>query len=84
MTTKNSPERALRTQATQIAEALKDQSANPRVQSRAGPTVKAGIVMDDKTLIVEIPWATIRATSVAGLDEYVYDLMRETDRGHPA
>lgn len=86
MTTKHSPERVLRGQANTIATTLKDQAGPQyaRMRARAGPTVRAGIVMDDKTIILEIPWTMIDSTTQEALAEYIYDQMRETRRGHVA
>ena len=39
---------------------------------------KIGIVMNDKVVTIEMPWATIRITSEAGLSEYVVRQMRES------
>lgn len=35
------------------------------------------MVMDDKVLEVEMSWATIKATSEAGISEYIVRQMRE-------
>lgn len=83
MTTKNSPDRDLRAQANKIACALKDQDGPEmaRARARSGSTTRVGIVMDDKTIIVEIPWSVIRSTDTEAFAEYVFDLMKETRRG---
>jgi hypothetical protein len=33
--------------------------------------------MDDKVITIDLPWATIRATSEVGLAEYILNQMRE-------
>lgn len=40
--------------------------------------MKFGVVMDDKVITLEIAWDTIRATSEAGLAEYIMKQMRGT------
>jgi hypothetical protein len=44
--------------------------------ARAKPALKFGVVMDDKVLTIEMPWATIRTHSEAGLAEYILKHMR--------
>jgi hypothetical protein len=34
------------------------------------------VVMDDKTVTVDMPWATLRGTSEVGLAEYILKQMR--------
>jgi len=78
MTTKSSPYAALKAQADKIAKALKD-PRTPQVRAaRQKPSFKAGIVMDDKVLTLEMPWSLIDATTEPALSEYILDLMRET------
>lgn len=86
MTTKHSPLRVLKAQADKIAMVLKatERGENP-VQdvggkiaaARGKEAVKFGIVMDDKIITIEMPWATIRATSEVGMAEYILNQMRE-------
>ena len=86
MTTSNSPLRALKAQADMIAKTLKAVAAGkgPSIYDPAGKiaaamkreTFKAGIVMDDKVITVEIPWATIRTSDEAGIAEFILNHMR--------
>ena len=86
MTTSRSPLRALKAQADKIAAALKAAARGETVVS--DPTgkiaaaltreaIKFAVVMDDKILSVEMPWATIRTMSEAGIAEYILKHMRE-------
>jgi hypothetical protein len=86
MTTKHSPLRVLKGQADKIAETLKRAERGEIVEARfaqkieaarSNETFKVGIVMDDKVITIEMPWATIRSTSEVGLAEYILDQMRE-------
>jgi len=74
MTTKNSPLRMLKAQADQIAGKLK---AIERDAPAEKSSIKVGIVMDDKTITIEMSLATIRSTSTAGIAEYILNQMRE-------
>ena len=73
MTTKNSPIEKLRAQADKIAATLKNACTQPQPKE----TCKAGVVMDDKILTIEMTWKTIRETSHAALAEYVLNQMTE-------
>lgn len=86
MTTKHSPLRVLKAQADKIAQTLKAAERGEKIDvhfaekieaAREKESFKAGIVMDDKIIIIEMPWTTIRGTSEAGLAEYILDQMRE-------
>lgn len=74
MTTKNSPLSALKAQAGQIATLLK---AAERAATLPRRSFKFAVAMDDKTIVVEIPWATIRETTEPALVEYILNLMLE-------
>lgn len=87
MTTKHSPLRALKAQADKIAQTLKAAERGEKIDvrfaekidaARSKDSFKVGIVMDDKVITIEIPWATIRSTSEVGMAEYILDQMRET------
>jgi len=85
MTTSHSPLRVLKAQADKIAQTIKavERGENP-VEDRGGkiaaardkPGFKVGVVMDDKVLVVEMAWSTIRETSEVGLSEYILKHMR--------
>lgn len=86
MTTKHSPLSALKAQADKIAATLKAAERGEKIDvrfsikidaARGKESFKVGIVMDDKIITVEMPWATIRTTSEAGLSEYIVRQMRE-------
>ncbi len=86
MTTKHSPLRVLKAQADQIAAALKAAERGEKIDvrlaekiaaARANESFKVGIVMDDKIITIEMPWATIRSTSEVGIAEYILKQMRE-------
>lgn len=86
MTTSRSPRHVLKAQADKIAKTVKaiSRGENP-VEDRGGKLaaarnrdhVKFGVVMDDKVLMIELSWATIRETSEVGIAEYILKQMRE-------
>lgn len=87
MTTKNSPLRVLKAQADKIAATIKAAERGEKIDvrfaekidaARNTPSFKVGIVMDDKIITIDMPWATIRSTSEVGLSEYILKQMRET------
>lgn len=87
MTTKHSPLSALKAQADKIAATLKaaergekidGQFAEKIAAARKQDSFKVGIVMDDKVITIDMPWATIRSTGEVGLSEYILRQMRET------
>lgn len=89
MTTAHSPLRVLRAQADRCAAALKAAergetiAADPAgkiAAARARDSITFAVVMDDKVLKITLAWATVRATSQAGLSDYILDRMRETRR----
>lgn len=86
MTTKHSPLSALKKQADKIAEMLKRAERGEKIDvrfsekidaARGNDVFKVGIVMDDKIIMIDMPWATIRSASEAGLSEYIVRQMRE-------
>lgn len=88
MTTKHSPLHRLKAQADQIAAMLKAAERGEKIdvrfaakiaEARKKGSFKVGIVMDDKVITIEMPWATVRSTSEAGLSAYIVDQMRETN-----
>lgn len=85
MTTSRSPLSALKAQADKIAAMIKAAERGEKIDvrfaekieaARAKESIKFGIVMDDKIVSIDMPWATIRATSEMGLAEYVLKQMR--------
>jgi len=85
MTTKDSPPRVLKAQADKIAAALKAAERGETIDvrfaekiaaARSRESFKAGIVMDDKVITIEIPWEMVRGTSEAELSEYIVGLMK--------
>lgn len=86
MTTKHSPLSALKAQADKIAATLKAAERGEKIEiqfaekikaARTKESFKTGIIMDDKIIIIELPWATIRDTSEVGISEYILAQMRE-------
>lgn len=86
MTSKHSPLSALKAQADKIAATLKAAERGDQIDvrfaekfnaARAKESFKVGIVMDDKVITIEMPWATIRSTNEAGIAEYIVGQMRE-------
>jgi len=85
MTTSHSPLRALKAQADNIAKIVKaiSRGENP-IEDRGGKlaaarnrdSVKFVVVMDDKVITIDMPWATIRGTSEVGIAEYILKHMR--------
>lgn len=87
MTTKHSPLAALKAQADKIAATLKAAERGEKIDirfaekiaaARATPSLKVGVVMDDKIITIDIPWTTIADTPEAGLAEWILGQMRET------
>lgn len=85
MTTSLSPLRVLKAQADNIAKMLKAVERGEKVAndpagkiaaSLAKGIVKVGVAMDDKLITLEMSWATVRASSEAGMAEYILKLMR--------
>jgi hypothetical protein len=86
MTTKHSPLGALKVQAAKIATTLKAAERGDRIdvrfaeriaEARTKSGIKIGVVMDDKVITFEIPWATIRASSETAIAEYIVKYMQE-------
>jgi len=86
MTIKHSPLRKLKAQADKIAAVLKAAERGEKVESvfaakiaeaRQKPSFKAGIVMDDKIITIELPWTTVAATTEGELSEFIVRQMRE-------
>ncbi len=86
MTTKNSPLSALKAQADKIAAELKRVErgdataidvAGKLGAARQRDWITFAVAMDDKIMKINMTWATIRATSEAGIAEYILDRMRE-------
>jgi len=87
MTTKHSPLRALKLQADKIAATLKAAERGEKIDVRFAEKIDAarakenfivGIVMDDKVLKINMPWAMIREASEVAISEYILKHMQET------
>lgn len=85
MTTSQSPLRALKAQADNIAKMLKAFERGEKIDvqfaekieaARGKPSVTFGVVMDDKVIKIEMSWSTMRETSEVGLAEYILKQMR--------
>jgi hypothetical protein len=87
MTTKHSPLPVLQKQADAMANlimrAARGEKVDAKIMGRvkaardAGHPLKVGVMMDDKTIILELAWDTIANTSEAGLSQYILKLMQE-------
>ena len=86
MTTARSPLSQLKAQADKIAATLKAVERGEKIDVHFAEKIAAardkdsftvGVVMDDKIIKIEMPWATIRETSEAGLADWILDQMRE-------
>jgi hypothetical protein len=75
MTTANSPLHELTAQANKLAETLK-KSANLSV-IRIYDVCKFSVIMDDKIVVIEMLWETIRASSEAELSDFILRQMQE-------
>ena len=92
MTTSRSPLHKIKAQADRIAKGLKDLERGelPPIGDPTGKlaaakqrdSIKFGVVMDDKVITIEMPWATIRATSEAAISEYIVNYMRANSRAN--
>lgn len=86
MSTKHSPLSQLKAQANTIAATIKAAERGDKIdvrfaqkiaEARLKETFKVGIVMDDKVLTIEIPWATIQDTTEASLATWILNEMQE-------
>lgn len=86
MTTKRSPLSKLKAQANNIAKMLKAfervekidfRFADKLEAARGNDVIKFAVVMDDKIIKIDMPWATIRETSEVGIAAWILDQMRE-------
>lgn len=83
MSTSKSPLRKLQAQADKTAAMLKAASRGEGEAARkmAGAllkeSVKFAVVMDDKTLIMELRWNEIRELSESGIAAYILKYMRD-------
>jgi hypothetical protein len=84
MTTSQSPRRVLKAQADSIAKMLKAVERGEKVPndpagkiaaSLALGVVKVGIVQDDKVIMIEMPWSTVRERSEVSLSEWIVTYM---------
>ena len=83
MTTARSPTGMLKRQADRIAALLKKiergEVNDAKIEAaRPKPCIKFGVMMDDKFISIDMPWATIRENSELALSEYVLKQMLET------
>lgn len=85
MTTKYSSPTALKLQANRIAQMLKKAERGEQIDIRFAEKVmaarqremfKVGIVMDDKVIMVDIPWETISASSESDLATFIMGQMK--------
>ncbi len=87
MTTKHSPLHVLQAQANSITNTLKAAARGDKIDARYAEKIdeartrgvfKVAVVMDDKVIAIDIPWATITASTEIALSEYILNLMRGT------
>ena len=92
MTTAKSPPHILKAQAAMIAKTIKDAERGEKVDARFAakvaearnkPSLKVGIVMDDKAVTLDIPWTAISESSQGELAEFIFGLMQK-ESGHAA
>lgn len=86
MTTKNSPLHVLEAQAKHIARTIKEWEKGNPVDPRFKASIEAakgrdflsvGVVMDDKTLKLDMPWAVIREHTRDELAAWILSHMQE-------
>lgn len=87
MTTSQTPTSILRKQAEKMAERIKalerGDPVDPKfaahyLAARSKPEFKFGVVMDDKTLIITMPWTLIHSTGEVGLTEFILKHMKNS------
>jgi hypothetical protein len=79
MSTSKSPLSKLKKEASAIAVKLKamERGEEPEmVAAREKPFVKFGLVMDDKVLMIELPWSMIELHGEVSLAEFLVKHMR--------
>lgn len=86
MTTKDSPVDKIKAQADKIALLLKNiergipilgHDAKKIEEAKKREFFKFAIIMDDKTISIEIPWVVIRANNENQLSEWIMYFMQE-------
>ena len=86
MTTAQSPLSALKAQADKMAALLAAAERGEKIDVRFAEKIEAargkesvifGVVMDDKILKIEMPWARIKETGEVGVSEFILKHMRE-------
>lgn len=85
MTTSQSPYSKVKAQADMIANVLKKvERGDPMpdayarmVAARQKESVKFGIVMDDKTIICEMPWTKVAESTKESIAEWIVNYMLE-------
>ncbi len=86
MTTKHSPVAKLKAQADQIAALLKTAERGEKIdvrfakiieQARNKEAIKFAVAMDDKLVIITMPWTKIREADERGLSELIVREMQE-------
>jgi hypothetical protein len=82
MTTASTPVAALKRQADQIAAMLKKcecgEINGPKIEAaRQTPSLKFGVIMDDKLVSIDMPWTVIRENGEVALSAYVLEQMRK-------
>jgi len=85
MATSNTPAKILRMHSDRIAHIMKDLEAGQPVKdgisskiaaSKASGVFRPLVAMDDKLVVIEIPWTTVRNLSESELSAFIFDLMQ--------
>jgi hypothetical protein len=78
MTTSKSPISLLKAQADKVAATLKAAERGEKMGTvdRSKEDITFGIVMNDKTIKITMPWELIRKYSEATISEYIVGKMR--------
>lgn len=85
MSTSQSPLRVLKAQADIVARRLKAAERGERIDTQFAKSIemargrsefKCGIVMDDKVIIVTVPWSIIRESSEVALAAWILKYMK--------
>lgn len=72
------PQRLRRTYETRVIvfKLAPDRAADRTAASRRKGFIKLAVMMDDKTLVIDMSWEKIHGTSEVGIAEYILALMK--------
>lgn len=86
MSTSQSPLRVLKAQADIIAKKLKAAERGEKIDTQFAKSIemarkrdefKCGIIMDDKVIVITIPWSIIRESGEVALAAWILKYMRD-------